>query len=198
MINLSYNGIKNPLASFNVFNISINRSLDKKTSELTIENKSITTIEEKPIFKDYKTTLGGWNINLIDKVNDNVIVYFFIQKTKGSSAWNLVAPVILEKSTGKINQYGLGYFALEGSGGGLSNMSSIMYYLKKHREKGYEISLLPKIVENKLLNDYEFVDSGIKLTDLTENSIDLINYRKEAFECIYKQYNELLSKYGLE
>ncbi|MCL6220418.1 hypothetical protein [Zunongwangia pacifica] len=196
MINLNYNGIKNTLSS--VFNIPIDRGLNKENSELEMENESIIEIEDKPIFKDYKTTLGGWNIDLIDKINDNVIVYFFIQKTKDSSAWNLVAPVILEKSTGKINQYGLGYFALEGSGGGLSNMSSIMFYLKKHREKGYEVSLLPKIVENKLLSDYEFVDSGIKLTDLTENSIDLINYRKESFKWIYKQYNELLSKYELE
>jgi hypothetical protein len=198
MINLNYNGIKSTLSSFNVFNISINIGVDKKISELIIENESITQIEQKPVFKDYKTTLGGWNIDLIDKINDNIIVYFFIQKTKDSSAWNLVAPVIIEKSTGKISQYGLGYFALEGSGGGLSNMSSIMYYLKKHREKGYEVSLLPKIVENELLSNYEFVDSGIKLTDLTENSISLINYRKEAFEWIYKQYNELVVEYGLE
>ncbi|MGY0425694.1 MAG: hypothetical protein ACWIPI_02545, partial [Polaribacter sp.] len=119
MINLNYNGIKNTLSPFNLFNIfiNINRGVNKKCPELIIENESATPIEEKPIFKDYKTTLGGWNIDLIDKINENVIVYFFIQKTKDSSAWNLVAPVILEKSTGKINQYGLGYFALEGSGG---------------------------------------------------------------------------------
>src|SRR5690606_7222639 len=129
---------------------------------------------------------------------DDLIVYLFIQKERKFSTWNLVAPIILEKSTGKINQYGLGYFALQGTGGGLSNTSSILFLLKNHKNKGFKVSILPKIVDSELLGNYEYVDSGVKLSDLIENSFDLISYRKEPFDWIYKRYIELLQKYDLE
>lgn len=197
MVSLNYNGIKNTLASFNLFNISINRNVNNKKFDKEDEHKHFE-IKEPSGFKDHKTTLCGRDIDLIKKINDHIIVYLFIQKEKDSSAWNLVAPVIMEKSTGKISQYGLGYFALEGRGGGLKNTDMIMYYLKKHSEKGFKVSILPKVVDNKLLSDFEYIDSGIKLIDLIENSIDLINYRKDSFEWIYKQYMDLVVENGLE
>ena len=164
MINFNYNGIKNILASFSLLNVSRE-------------------------YKDYKTTLGGWETDLIEKINDDLIAYLFIQKERESSAWNLVAPVLLEITTGRIIQYGLGYFALQGCGGGLNNTSSILYYLNKHQEKGYKIYIAPKVVNTKLLRSFEFIDSGTTLGNLLDNSIDLINYRKGRCEWIYKQYS---------
>ncbi len=196
IIDFSYNGIKNTFASFSLFNISINGKKDKLLLQETIKPE-LQEINKAPTFNDFKTTLGGCNIDLIEKINDNLIVYLFIEKDKEHSSWNLIAPIILEKSTGKINQYGLGYFALEGSGGGLANTSSMMFHLKKHKEKGFNVSILPKIVDNSYLTNFEYFDSGIRLKDLVDNSIDLINYRKGSFEWIYKQYQELIVKYEL-
>ena len=199
MVNLSYNGIKNTIASFNLFSISINRG--KNEGEIQLEEKEgkeLHVANKIPEFMDNKTTLGGWNINLVNKISDDIIVYFFIQKEKSYSSWNLVAPVILEKSTGKIYQYGLGYFALEGCGGGLRNTKSIIYNLKRHMEKGFQVSIIPKVVDNALLRSFEYVDSGTRLSDLLEKSTDLISYRKDTFEMIYKQYQELLDKNGIE
>ena len=199
MISINFNNIKNTLASFSIFSISINRGENKKNDEPK-EEIELKIIEEKQKlrFIDYKTTLGRSGIDLIEKIDDDILVYFFIQKDKDSSAWNLVVPVILEKSTGKINQFGQGYFALEGSGGGLSNTDSIMYHLKNHKERGYRVSIIPKVVDNKLLDDFEYVDSNVKLSNLIENSIDLINYRKNSFEWIFRKYAELMRKYKLE
>jgi hypothetical protein len=197
MINLSYNTQKNTFGSINLINISISRGKAEKKADLKIENK-LDPIVEKPSLKDYKTLLGRSDIELIDKINDNVIVYLFIQKSKSSSEWNLVAPIIWEKSTGKISQFGLGDFALEGCGGGIKNTNYILCLLKKHCEKGFNVSLLPKVIDNELLISFEFVDSGTKLIDLIDKSIDLINYRKDAFKWIFKQYSELTFKYGLD
>ncbi|GAB1856142.1 hypothetical protein MHTCC0001_09770 [Flavobacteriaceae bacterium MHTCC 0001] len=196
IFNLSFNGIKNTLNSFSVFNISFNKKEEISKISENVEERPVSLKEKAP--SDYKTTLGGWNLNIIDKIEDDLIVYLFIQKETKSSAWNLVAPIVLEKSTGKINQYGLGYFALQGMGGGLSNTSSLFFRLKNHKSKGFKVSILPKIVNSELLSKYEYVDGGVKLSDLIENSLDLINYRKEPFDWIYKQYIELLEKYNLE
>ncbi|NAS30584.1 hypothetical protein GTQ40_06350 [Flavobacteriaceae bacterium R38] len=196
ILNLNFNGIKDTLNSFNVFNISFNKQQETSKISEKIKEKPILLKEKVPT--DYKTTLGGWNLDVIDKIEDDLIVYLFIQKEIKSSAWNLVAPIVLEKSTGKINQYGLGYFALQGMGGGLSNTSSMLFRLKNHKNKGFKVSILPKIVNSELLSNYEYVDGGVKLSDLIENSLDLINYRKKPFDWIYKQYIELLQEHDLE
>ncbi|MDL2141666.1 hypothetical protein QQY79_03970 [Flavobacterium tructae] len=195
MINLNLNGISNTLNENNFLNVSIN--LNGKKEEEKIE-PTITGIIENPKFIDRKTTLSSSEIELIDKIKDDVVVYLFIQKNKEHSTWNLIAPVIVEKSTGKTYQYEYRNFALEGTGGGLSNTSSILYYLKKHAEKGFQVLIAAKITDNSLMNGFEYADSGIKLTDLLQDSIDLHNYRKDSFEWIYKQYQELIIKYRLE
>ncbi|MEA9414296.1 hypothetical protein [Flavobacterium sp. PL02] len=195
MINLNLNGISNTLNENNFLNVSVN--LNRKKEKETIE-QAIPTVTEIPTFKDRKTTLGSSKIELIDKIKDDIIVYLFIQKNKEHSAWNLIAPVIVERGSGKTYQYHYNYFALEGTGGGLSNTSSILYYLKKHAEKGFQVLIAPKITDNLLMNAFEYADSGIKLSDLLEDSIDLHNYRKDSFEWIYKQYQELITKHRLE
>ena len=194
MINLNYNGIKNTMASFIFLNINIGKKTEnKKVVENKVPEKIITL--HKP--KDYKTTLGGTKINLIDKMIGDLSVYLFIEKEKKNSSWNMVVPVIIEKNTNKMYQYKKGCFALEGSGGGLSNTSSIIRYLKLHTEKGYNVSIAPKVTENKLLNDFDFIDSQINLDTLIEKSTDLILYRKNEFKWIYSQYEKLISKFRL-
>jgi len=194
MINLNYNGIKNTLISFSLLNINIGKKVENKK---VVENK----ISENNIIlhnpKDYKTTLGGTKINLIDKMIGNLSVYLFIEKEKENNFWNMVVPVIIEKNTNKMYQYKNGCFALEGSGGGLSNTSSIIRYLKLHTEKGYNVSIAPKVIENELLNNFNFIDSQVNLDTLIEKSTDLILYRKNEFEWIYFQYEKLISEFKL-
>ncbi|MCC9074377.1 hypothetical protein LNQ49_22545 [Flavobacterium sp. F-65] len=62
----------------------------------------------------------------------------------------------------------------------------------------FNVFIASKIVDNALLTGFEYADSGIKLSDLLEESIDLHNYRKDSFVWIYKQYQELIIKYKLE
>lgn len=196
MIKFDFSGIKNTLMSNTLLSFSFNFNRAKKDEAIAVNNDVV--IEEVKKYTDYKTTLYGDEIDIVGKINDDIIVYLFIEKEKDSSAWNLVVPVIIEKSTNRIIQFGSGWFALEGCGGGLGNTSSLIYNLKKHIEKGYKVSILPKVIDNKLLYDYEYCDSNINLSDLLENSIDLINYRKDAFKWIYKQYQELLQKHKIE
>lgn len=196
MINLNYNGIKNTIASFNLLNINIEKKVETKKTR-RIENKIPENIITYNKPKDYKTTLGGTKINLIEKMIGDLNVYLFIEKRKEHSSWNMVVPVIVEKNTNKIYQYMNGYFALEGSGGGLSNTISIIKYLKLHTEKGYNVSIIPKVTENELLNNFKFIDSEVNLEFLIKKSTDLILYRKNEFEWIYSQYEELINEFEL-
>ena len=194
MINLNYNGIKNTIASFSLLNINIGKKVEnRKVVENKIPEKIIT--HHKP--KDYKTTLDGTKINLIEKMIGDLSVYLFIEKEKEHSFWNMVVPVIVEKNTKKMYQYKNGCFALEGSGGGLRNTRSIIRYLKLHTEKGYNVSITPRVTENELLHDFSFIDSQINLDILIEKSTDLILYRKNEFKWIYSQYEELINEFKL-
>ncbi|KFF11149.1 hypothetical protein [Flavobacterium hydatis] len=195
MINLNLNGISNTLNENNFLNVSVN--LNRKKEEETVE-PAIPIVIETPTFKDRKTTLETSDIELIKKIKDDVIVYLFIQKEKDYSAWSSIAPVIIEKGSGKTYQYRSINFALEGAGGGLSSTSSLFYYLRKHIEKGFQVLIAPKVTDNSLMKAFEYVDSGVKLNDLLDKSIDLHSYRKHSFEYIYQQYQELITKHKLE
>lgn len=195
MFKLENNAVKNSMLSFTFFNLSNNFNKKEKSKILNLE--STETIEAIN-FTESKTTLSTNQFHLIDNINDNVIVYLFIQKDKKSSAWNLIAPIVEEKRTGKIFQFGLGYFALQGSGGGISNICSLFSHLRNLKERGFKVDILPKIADTSLINDFEYLDSGIKLQDLLNDSIDLINYRKEKFSEIYKEYIRLIEKHNLE
>lgn len=194
MINIDFNGFKEVFFSPSLINISFN--INKKSKEEII-HKSEDIIVKKE-YCDYKTTLGGWGLNEIKKFNEDITVYLFIQKFKTSSAWNLVAPFVQGDRTNKNIQYGLGYFALEGLGGGIGNTDMLMFHLHNHKKKNYKVNIIPLVIENELLSDFEFVDSGVTLSNLLENSIPLINYRKDSFDWIYNQYNKLIDEYELE
>jgi hypothetical protein len=195
MFKLENNAVKNSILSFTFFNLSNNFNKKEKSKILNLES---TETIDRINFTESKTTLSTNQFHLIDNINDNVIVYLFIQKDKKSSAWNLIAPIVEEKRTGKIFQFALGYFALQGSGGGISNICSLFSHLRNLKERGFKVDILPKIADTSLINDFEYIDSGIKLQDLLNDSIDLINYRKEKFSEIYKEYIRLIEKHNLE
>jgi len=188
------NGIDTTIFPFNLINISIN--INKNGSKTEFDNLNIPLNIEptKHQLIDNKTTLGGWEINKISHINSDINVYLFIEKEKDRSAWNLIAPVIQEKDTNKIYQYGLEYFALEGCGGGIHNTKDMIYLLKELSRKGIQVNIIPKVVANDLIHEFEYADSGVTLSDLIEKSIDLVNYRKGSFEWIYKQYNEIMNE----
>ncbi|RKR08896.1 hypothetical protein C8C83_0491 [Flavobacterium sp. 90] len=195
MFKLENNAVKNSILSFTFFNLSNNFNKKEKNKILNLES---TETIDRINFTESKTTLSTNQFHLIDNINDNVIVYLFIQKDKKSSAWNLIAPIVEEKRTGKIFQFALGYFALQGSGGGISNICSLFSHLRNLKERGFKVDILPKIADTSLINDFEYIDSGIKLQDLLNDSIDLINYRKEKFSEIYKEHIRLIEKHNLE
>ena len=199
MISFNYSGIKNTIASFTLFKFDFGKKPNIDTSKLEIV-QTPEKIIDKPQPKDYKTTLGGTKISLIEKLNGDLTAYLFIEKNKilEHSAWNMVVPVIIESRTKIMYQYTNGGFALEGSGGGLSNTRSLLRYLKLHMDKGFNVLLIPKVIDNDLLDNFKFIDSGVDLDILIKNSTDLILYRKNEFEWIYSQYKELLSELNLE
>ncbi len=195
MINFNH-GIKNIIGSFTLFNFDFGKKEKNKLDEFPQE-KIFKESVEKYEPTDYKTTLGGTKISLIDKINEDLCAYLLIEKNKEHSAWNMVILVIIGKDTGLMYQYSNGCFALEGSGGGLSNTRSILRYLKLHKNKGFDVSIIPKVVDNDLLKKFEYVDGGVYLSTILKNSIDLILYRKNEFEWIYFQYQELIKELNL-
>lgn len=203
MIKLEFSEIKNTLMSYNLFNFNFSFNKPKEASNPIIDDvtavDSCNAIVEAKKYTDYKTILYASDVGVIEKINDDIIAYLFIEKEKDhSNNWNLVTPIIVEVSTSRVIQFGCSGFALQGCGSGLSSTGSLIYKLKNHIEKGYKVSILPKVINNKLLHDYGYYDSNIKLTDLLDNSIDLINYKKGSFKWIYKQYQELLQKYMID
>ena len=194
-INFNFkNGVDTTLFSFNLINVSIKTSKNVDASELDRLKIPLNIEPTEPQLIDCKTTLGGWEIERINEISSDINAYLFIEKDKDGSAWNLVAPVIQEKDTNRIYQYRLGYFALEGCGGGLHNMKVMIYRLKKLGQQGLRVNIIPKVIANDLIHGFEYVDSGLTLCDLIEKSVDLVNYRKGSFEWIYKQYNEIINE----
>lgn len=118
-------------------------------------------------------------------------------KTPTSGAWNLVVPVVKGDESKRFLEFALGSFALQGCGGGLNNTDTLFYYLEKHINKGYNVTILPKVIESTYLDDFQYLDSNVKIETLLENSIDLINYRKGKLDWIFKEYIRLSNKYSL-
>jgi hypothetical protein len=197
ILNLNLGGIRNTFASFNLINISLNNKISEENLNQVEENKIPIPIE-KQAYKDAKTVLAGNATKLIEAIVDDVVVYLFLGKEKQSySAWNTLIPVVLEKSTQRIHQYGPGCFALEGSGGGLSNTSSLLHYLKLHKEKGFSVQVLPFVIDESCLHDFEYADSGIGLTELKVEATQLSLYRKREFVYIHDKLERLKIEYGI-
>lgn len=199
MINFSFNNTKNTLSSISLFNISINLKKESKAVPPQIEESHQNEKIENKInqWHDYKTPLSGNEISYIEDFKENITTYLFIQKALTIGAWNLVVPIIKGDESKRFLEFGLGYFALQGCGGGLNNTDTLFYYLEKHKNKGYNVAILPKVIESTYLDDFQYLDSNVKLETLLENSIDLINYRKGKLDWIFKEYIRLLNKYSL-
>jgi hypothetical protein len=177
--------------SINVFNFSSSRKKKSDFQEsVECEGKEIKKTEFH--FKDYKTTLGRCGIKHLNDITEDINAYLFIQKEKHYSEWNLVTPTIYEKATGRIYQYGLGFFSLEGCGGGLNNTIDLLRKLKKLREKGIKVNIIPKVVDNDKLTAFQYVDSGMTIDQIISDSTDLINYEKGEFVHIKKTFDEIL------
>jgi hypothetical protein len=187
-------GIDASLVNVNLVNATISKKDNEKYSSPSISNDDGDT--KKPKHVDYKTTLGSWGINEIDKITDDVNTYFFIQKNKESSSWNLVAPIVFEKSTKRIIQYGLGYFALEGFGGGLNNTKQLISKLMSIRSKGIKVNFIPRVIDNELIRAFQYVDSNVTLDNLIDRSTDLLSYDKREFIYIRKTYDEIMKDYN--
>lgn len=199
MFKFSFNNLSNTIGAFNFINFSIN--LNKKNAKVQLQpeesvQKEITNNNIKK-WHDYKTGLHGGEISYIRDFKENITIYLFIQKTPTLGAWNLVVPVIKGDESKRFLEFSLGSFALQGCGGGLNNTDTLFYYSEKHKNEGYNVTILPKIIESTYLDDFQYLDSNVKFDTLLENSIDLINYRKGEFVWIFKEYIRLLNKYSL-
>jgi hypothetical protein len=197
ILNINLGGIRNTLASFNFINVSFGgKSSEEKLNKVEVNKAPIPV--EKRVYKDAKTVLAGSATKLIENIADDVVVYLFLGKEKQSySAWNTLIPVVLEKSTQRIHQYGSGRFALEGSGGGLSNTTSLLHYLKLHKEKGFSVQVLPFVIDESCLHDFEYADSGIGLAELKAEATQLSLYRKREFIYIHDKLESLMIEYKI-
>lgn len=154
---MSFNMIKTSVltstfisVSFNLFNIKINlnkKDLSSKESNMINDVEEIK-LQPYDIYKEYKTLLGGSEVDKILNFKEDVNAYLFICKETRSSAWHLVTPIIQGVNSKKVLQYRRGCFALQGCGGGLSCTKSLIFYLRKIVEEGYQVNYIPKIISN--------------------------------------------------
>lgn len=194
MLKFNLNGITNSFTLFNGVSISLNKGKEKEEPTNTVLVENAKPSEKK--LNDRKSLLGGWQTYEVNQLSCDLNAYLFVQKqTQSYSAWNLVVPIIHERETNRIFQFGIGYFALEGCGGGLGNTDTLIGRLIRLSEKGIKVNLIPRVIDAELLDKFEYLDSGLKLSDLIENSIDLINYKDGKFKWIYKNYIEIVKKW---
>ncbi len=183
------------LISINLFNFSLDKGKINDTQEHGENNQEVKrNANDRPAYKDYKTTPGRWGIAQLNDITEDVNAYLFIEKEKDSSAWNLVAPTIYEKSTGRVYQFGLGYFALEGCGGGLNNTIELISKLRELKRKGIKVNIIPKVVDNDKLTAFQYVDSGMTIDQIISGSTDLTNYDKREFTQIKKTLEKILNE----
>jgi hypothetical protein len=194
MFNFNISQIANSFSIFS-FNYSVKKEIESQKKEQIQKKEDNESVSHK---RDYKTTMSGSKIELIGKLNEDIVIYLFIQKEKENGiSWNLVVPIVKCLTSNTILQYGLGFFALQGSGGGLNSTNSIFISAKKLKEKGYNVIFSPRVIKNnQLLKEFEYCDNNLTLDDLDKNSIPLCNYLiNDTFESIYKKYNEFIERY---
>ena len=180
MFNLDISQITNSFSIFS-FNYSTKKEIVSQKIEQIQKEEDKKSISDK---RDYKTTMSGSKIELIEKLEEDIVIYLFIQKEKENGiSWNLIAPIVKCLTSNTILQYGLGFFALQGSGGGLNSTNNVIFS--------------PRVIKNNhLLKEFEYCDNNLTLDDLDKNSISLCNYLiNDTFESIYKKYNEFLERY---
>lgn len=132
MFNLDISQITNSFSIFS-FNYSTKKEIVSQKIEQIQKEEDKKSISDK---RDYKTTMSGSKIELIEKLEEDIVIYLFIQKEKENGiSWNLIAPIVKCLTSNTILQYGLGFFALQGSGGGLNSTNSIFYFSKKTKRK---------------------------------------------------------------
>ena len=194
MFNFNISQIANSFSIFS-FNYSVKKEIESQKKEQIQKKEDNESVSDK---RDYKTTMSGSKIELIGKLNEDIVIYLFIQKEKENGiSWNLVAPIVKCLTSNTILQYGLGFFALQGSGGGINSTNSIFISAKRLKEKGYNVIFSPRVIKNnQLLKEFEYCDNNLTLDDLDKNSIPLCNYLiNDTFESIYKKYNEFIERY---
>lgn len=194
MFNFNISQIANSFSIFS-FNYSVKKEIESQKKEQIQKKEDNESVSDK---RDYKTTMSGSKIELIGRLNEDIVIYLFIQKEKENGiSWNLVVPIVKCLTSNTILQYGLGFFALQGSGGGLNSTNSIFISAKKLKEKGYNVIFSPRVIKNnQLLKEFEYCDNNLTLDDLDKNSIPLCNYLiKDTFISIYKKYNEFIERY---
>ena len=136
MFNFNISQIANSFSIFS-FNYSVKKEIESPKKEQIQKKEDNESVSDK---RDYKTTMSGSKIELIGKLNEDIVIYLFIQKEKENGiSWNLVVPIVKCLTSNTILQYGLGFFALQGSGGGLNSTNSIFISAKKLKEKGYNV-----------------------------------------------------------
>ena len=194
MFNFNISQIANSFSIFS-FNYSVKKEIESPKKEQIQKKEDNESVSDK---RDYKTTMSGSKIELIEKLEEDIVIYLFIQKEKENGiSWNLVVPIVKCLTSNTILQYGLGFFALQGSGGGLNSTNSIFISAKKLKEKGYNVIFSPRVIKNnQLLKEFEYCDNNLTLDDLDKNSIPLCNYLiNDTFVSIYKKYNEFIERY---
>ena len=194
MFNFNISQIANSFSIFS-FNYSVKKEIESQKKEQIQKKEDNESVSDK---RDYKTTMSGSKIELIGRLNEDIVIYLFIQKEKENGiSWNLVVPIVKCLTSNTILQYGLGFFALQGSGGGLNSTNSIFISAKKLKEKGYNVIFSPRVIKkNQLLKEFEYCDNNLTLDDLDKNSIPLCNYLiNDTFISIYKKYNEFIERY---
>lgn len=192
MFNFNISQIANSFSIFS-FNYSAKKEIISTEIELTQKNDEKEIMPRKK--REYKNILEISKIKLIENYNEDICIYFFIQKESSNhSSWNLILPLVKGLNTNRLLQYRLGNFCLQG-GGGLLTTKNIFYSANKLREKGYKVYSSAKVIDNNLLHDFLYLDTELTLNNLDEKSELLYHYCKtDPFEWIFNQYKNLVKE----
>ena len=78
MFNLDISQITNSFSIFS-FNYSLKKEIESQKKEQIQKKEDNESVSDK---RDYKTTMSGSKIELIGKLNEDIVIYLFIQKEK--------------------------------------------------------------------------------------------------------------------
>ena len=154
------------------------------TSNISIENE---VIEEG--YTDYKTSRGIVDIDYIDLFKGELIAYLFIEKNNVEGHYSLISPVIREKLSGQYIRFGTESFALQGGEGKRYTRSLLLKLKKYEQERNFFVPIVLKVIESKLINDFEYMESKLTLDDMINNSENILNYRQtDRLKMLFDNY----------
>lgn len=120
----------------------------------------------------------------------DIVLNLYIDK-EARTAYRGIYCIFLDKFSNRYYEVGQGNMALEGTGGGRIAAELLFNSLRSYRAAGHKIAVIPRIIDNEVIDDFRLLDTKETYQSLYDKSNDLYHYSESPFDQINKNFQNL-------